>query len=114
MKTTKIALIATIITVLIICSCAYALPASAESTHEFYPLLTVVTGWETVGDLTLIFCTDKEGKVWTFYDDETYWRIGDLCNLLMWNLSEIEEEDEIIEVYYEGHLDTLAMIEWFK
>lgn len=112
MKTMKIALIATLITALIICSCACALPACAEDRGEFYPLLTVVVGWENIGeDLTLVTCMDREGNLWSFYSDPAEWKIGDLANLLMWNLQEIEEADEVIEVYYEGRAD---LREWFN
>lgn len=109
MKQTKLIIAATIITIIIMLSCAYALPAVAEvgNRGEFYPRLTVVVEKEQIADtgLWVIYCQDKNGNVWGFYDDEGEWNIGDIANLLMWNMSEREEEDEIIEVYWEGYTE---------
>ena len=83
--------------------------AMAEDRGEFYPLLAVVTAWNRVGDtdIRVITCTDRHGNNWEFYDDEDFWNIGDVCNLLMWNMGELEEADEIVEVYYETTLTAL-------
>ena len=106
--TMKQIIIATIITCIIIIGCSTMLPACAEDRGEFYPKLTVVVGCEQIApDLWIIDCMDKTGNVWNFYEDEEPWEEGDLANLLMWNMGEAEEEDEVIEVYYEGHLDNL-------
>ena len=109
MKQTKIIIIATIVTIIIMLSCAYAMPAVAEvgDRGEFYPRLTVVVETEQIADSGwwIVYCQDKDGNVWAFYDDEGTWDIGDIANLLMWNLSEHEEEDEIIEVYWEGYTE---------
>jgi hypothetical protein len=32
----------------------------------------------------------------------------------MWNMGEAEEDDEIIEVYYEGEMDTMQMVQWLS
>ena len=104
MKEIKIIAIATIVTICLIVSCAFA-TAEAEDRGEFYPKLSIVTEIETIGELKLISCTDKDGMVWSFYDDENYWEMGDIANLLMWNLSENEEADEVVEVYKEGHTE---------
>lgn len=115
MKTLKIALIATILTVALIALCGVA-TATAETADrgEFYPLLTIVTAWENVDEETaLITCMDREGNLWSFYADLNEWKIGDLANLLMWNLGENLEDHEVIETYYEGHADLTAMREWF-
>ena len=105
MKTTKIIITATIITVALIVLCGIA-TATAEvgDRGEFYPLLTVVTGYEQLGDTDIwtIDCTDRFGRVWSFYGEKEDAHIGYIYNLLMWNLGETEEEDEVIEVYYEG------------
>lgn len=116
MKTTKIITIATIITIAIIALFGVA-TASAEAGNrgEFYPKMSVVTGIEQIGDTNLFTVTviDKDGHEWSFFDDEGEWQIGDIANLLMWNLSnEREEEDEIVEVYYEGTMDEEAMGAW--
>ena len=116
MKTTKIITIATIITIALIALFGIA-TASAEAADrgEFYPKMSVVTGIDQIGDTNLFTVTviDKDGHEWSFFDDEGEWQIGDIANLLMWNLSnEREEEDEIVETYYEGTMDEEAMGAW--
>ena len=117
MKTTKIITIATAITIAIITLCGIA-TANAEvgDRGEFYPLLTVVTGYERIGDtdMWIIDCTDKDGRVWSFYGEEEDAHIGIMFNLLMWNMGEAEEDDEVIEVYYEGRMDTMQMVQWLN
>ena len=109
MKTTKIIVIATIITIALIALCGIA-TATAEvcDRGEYYPLLTVVTGYEQIGDtdLWLIDCTDHFGRVWSFYGEAEDAHIGYVYNLLMWNTG---EADEIIEVYPEGRITTAEM-----
>lgn len=119
MKQTKVIIIATIVTIIIIMSCACALPAGAEAADrgEFYPKLTVVVETELViPGLWAITCEDREGNLWAFYDDEGTWSVGDIANLLMWNMGEREENDEVIEVYWEGYTesaeDFFHVIEW--
>lgn len=110
MKTAKICIIATIITAIIICSCAYAMPAKAEAGRpEFYPKLTVVFNIEKVGNLWIVYCIDKTQNIWSFYDDESTWETGDIANILMWATGENEEEDEVIEVYWEGHTENINL-----
>jgi hypothetical protein len=116
-NTIKTIIIATAITIAIMISTACALPAYAEvgDRGEFYPRLAVVTSYERIGesDLWVITCTDKDGNEWAFYGEEEDAHIGNLFNLLMWNMSnEHEEEDEIVEVYYEGRMSENAMVEW--
>ena len=90
---------AIIITIITLCAIATA-TATAEvgDRGEFYPRLTVVVEKEQITDtgLWVIYCQDKDGEVWAFYDD---------ANLLMWNVGEYEEENEIIEVYWEGYTE---------
>ena len=118
MKSTKIVIIATIITAIIMVSTAFAMPASAEvgDRGEFYPRLAVVTSYERIGDtdLWVIVCTDKDGEEWAFYGEREDAHIGNVYNLLMWNMGEAEEEDEIIEVYYEGRMDDHALMAWLS
>lgn len=104
MKTMKIATIATIITIIIITLCGVA-TANAEDRGEYYPKLTTVISVEEIGNIHLITCEDGEGNRWEFFDDENFWKVGDFANLLMWNMGETEEDDEIVEVYYEGHIE---------
>lgn len=108
-KQIRIIIIATVITCALMISCAFAVPAHAEDRGEFYPKLTVVFEIEKVGDLWVVYCVDKIQNVWSFYDDEGTWAKGDIANLLMWNIGENEEEDEIIEVYWEGYTENLEM-----
>ena len=112
MKQTKVIVAVTITTIVIMLSCACAIPATAEvgDRGEFYPRLTIVIEKEQIADedLWVIYCQDKDGNVWAFYDDEGEWDVGDIANLLMWNVGEHEEEDEIIEVYWEGYTENPA------
>ena len=102
MKTAKIAAIATAVTIVIIALCG---AATAETRPEYYPKLAVVVELEKVGELHVVTCQDMAGNRWEFFDDEGFWKVGDLANLLMWATGEIEEDDEIVEVYWEGHID---------
>ena len=102
MKTTKIIIIATIITIAVIALCG---AATATAEDGYFPLLTAVVGTEKVGDLYLITCKDKQGDLWSFFDEEEEaWHEGDLCNLLMKNTGDAEEDAEVVEAYHEGHL----------
>ena len=108
-KQIRATIIATITTIVIILSCAFALPVYAEVSDrdEFYPRLAVVVEKEQIKNngWWIIYCQDKEGIVWAFYDDEGDWDVGDVANLLMWNMSEREEEHEIVDVYWEGYTE---------
>lgn len=112
MKQTKVIIAATIATVIIMLSCAYAIPATAEVCDHggLYPRLTIVVEKEQMADsgLWVIYCQDRDGNVWAFYDDEGEWNVGDIANLLMLSVNEHEEEDEIIEVYWEGYTENPA------
>ena len=114
----KIIAIATTITVAIIFACACAIPASAEAGDrgEFYPRLAVVTAYENIEgtDEWIITCTDKDGEEWAFYGEEEDAHIGTMFNLLMWNMHEEEEQDEVIEMYYEGEMTPVEMAHWMN
>lgn len=112
MKEIKTVAIATIITICLLISCSCIIPAQAENRPEFYPKLTVVFETEKLGNLWVVHCIDKSQNVWSFYDDEGTWAEGDIANLLMWSLNEIEEEDEVIEVYWEGYTENIT--EWLQ
>ena len=105
MKTMKIAIIAAIITAIIIVSCSFAMADSYYG--EFYPRLTIVIDIVELDGLRYIACQDKEGNIWGFYDDNGEWEEGDIANLLMWNMGECEEDDEIIEIYWEGYAESI-------
>ena len=103
----------------IICTCILAIFAcfpveaereaaqeKAELEHgKLYPKLTVVVESIKIDDLWLVSCRDREDNVWAFWDDEGKWDYGDIANLLMWGL----EEDEIIEVYWEGYTENISL-----
>ena len=117
MKTTKTITIATIITIVIILACSFALPACAEvgDRGEFYPKLTMVVGYQHVSaDIWVIECMDKDGNIWSFYGEEEDAHIGTMFNLLMWNMGDAEEDDELIEAYYEGRLDEFQIAKWME
>lgn len=107
--------IAIIITIIALCAIATA-TAEVGDRGEFYPRLAVVTSFEQIGssDLWLIVCTDKDGEQWMFYGEEEDAHIGYIFNLLMWNMGEAEENDEIVEVYYEGCMNKQALAAWLK
>ena len=114
-NTIKTIIIATIITVVIMISTAFALPASAE--RGFYAKEAIVVEWEQIGEtnLRVITVEDEEGNLWGFYDDEDFYKIGDVVILRMCDLfDEIEEDDEVTDVMLIERLDSDGMIDWFK
>ena len=126
-KQIRACIIATIITVLLMISCAgYVSACAAERSAEaeapeydhglHYPRLSVVVEKRYVGDLCIIICKDRQHNLWAFYDDEGTWDIGDIANLMLWDMGENEEEQEIIEVYWEGYTENIdaffQTVEW--
>lgn len=114
MKEIKTATIATIITIMILISCACAMPAYAER-PEFYPLLTIVVSTDNTGETYCVNCRDKEGNIWSFYEypeDGEKWARGDIANLLMMTIDDIHENDQIVEVYWEGYTENVT--EWLQ
>lgn len=97
---------AIIITIIILCAIV-TVTAEVGDRGEFYPRLTVVIKKEQNIDtgLWVIYCQDRDGNMWAFYDDEGVWSVGDIANLLMWNVGKNEKEDEIIEAYWEGYTE---------
>ena len=113
MKTFKTAMIATIITVALILTCGIAM-AHAES--DFYAKNALVTGFESLEDsgLWIITVVDENGEQWDFLDDESFYRVGDVVVLRMMDLSnEHDEADEICDVMFIKHLNTIEMMQWF-
>ena len=100
--------LAVMVVVMVICGCACAQAGELER-GEFYPKLTVVFEIETIGGLQVVHCEDNSQNQWSFFDDENYYKVGDIVNLLMWNMGEREENDEIVEAYKEGHTNNLEM-----
>lgn len=119
MKEIKVITIIVIITIAIMLSCAYAIPVSAEqSKGELYPCLTIVVEKEQEQDsgLWVITCMDKDGMLWEFYDTIGDWEIGDIANLLMWNIGENETDSQILKVEWEGYTENpklfFHLMEW--
>ena len=80
---------------------------SAYAEGEMYSHLTIVVDKEqTDENMWLIYCEDKSGDIWAFYADEDEWEPGDICNLL---IKCTEEDEEIIEVYWEGYIENLDL-----
>ena len=99
MKTTKIAIIATIATIIIIALCGIAMA-------DAYTKIAVVTVMEKIGEdlpLWVVTATDENGQEWDFFADEEdeHYHIGDLLNLTMMDMSgEHDETDEVIDVEF--------------
>ena len=96
-----------IITLLLICVILfiniYSINAEEQNPKypEFYPRMTIVIA---VYNNTVV-CLDKECHLWAFYNDNYIWTTGDICNMLIWNLSYNIREHPIVAVYKEGHSD---------
>lgn len=99
----KIIIIATIVTIVIIVSCAFALPVKAERS-QVYTLDTVIVGIELERDCIKLECLDENGDVWEFYDEDE-WHIGDIAILRLFAFDEDYTHDEILDVEYCGSLE---------
>lgn len=93
MKEIKIIAIATLITALIIFSCAYAMPACAEN-NEVAEIFAVIIDFNYTEDS--VDCLDEQGNIWTFYDIDD-WIVGDKVMLTVWTCT-----DEILDIEYLG------------
>lgn len=107
MKNMKIAIVATIITCIIIVSCSFTVIATAE-TYNCYACLTVITDTQQIeNNLWVVSCQDKDGNCWKFFDDNYSWAKGDIANLLMYCYDEDITHNEIIDVYWEGYTENI-------
>ena len=103
MKEFKAAIIAAIITCIILYSCAFALPANAEAEPESYKLMGVVVNVSCPFPGTEeVLVMDANGEVAGFYADPDDFHEGDVLVLTFIDLHEIEEEDELADVEYIG------------
>lgn len=114
MKQFRIAIIATIITSLILVSCALAMPAQAEAapitSEDYYGKLVAVTNSTQLEISTwVVRCKDKDGNYWHLLNDTGDLHCGDILTLLMFRLNDNKEDDECMEYMYEGHTDNLEM-----
>lgn len=84
--------------------------------NKMYTRLTVIVDTEQTDTEWLVYCQDKQGNIWAFYDDTDEWKQGDICNLLMIRIDEQEEHDEIIDVCWEGYIESIesffSLIGW--
>ena len=101
MKTTKVAIIATIITVIIMISCAYAMSAYAEDLAPVYGRFAIIIELDPAEDA--VICMDTQGNLWSFFEIDT-WEVGDLCTITFWNNSANIADHEILDVMFEGHM----------
>lgn len=126
MKKTRIIIIITIITCLIIFY-FYIPSVNAEvkteidtvkntitKNNKFFPKLTIVINKLQINPETwAISCLDRQGDEWIFYCDDNTWECGDIVNLLMWT---VDEELQIYDVYWEGYTEDinifLYLTEW--
>lgn len=119
MKNQTRTLITMTIIFIIIFSCfSFTSVFAEEHSHdEFFPRLTIVINNEQIEntDLWIVFCQDKEGNIWSFFSDNDNWVRGDIANLLMCYVDG-QEEDEVIEVYWEGYSEDIetffSLEEW--
>lgn len=86
--------------------------AESDDYERFYPKLAIVTEYERVenSDVWIIYVTDSNGQVWSFYGEEEDAHIGAMFNILMYRVDDNEEHDEIIELYYIGDLSIDSII----
>ena len=111
----KLIAIATIITVAIMLSVAYAMPACAEEDDEFYTLVCAIIELDYTEDT--VSCLDQAGNVWQFYGVEeregelvTFrYHIGDVVVLTIWTPT-----DEIVAVDCIDHLDAVPLARWIR
>ena len=113
MKNLKIATIATILTALIIALCGITMTATAENL-DTYTVTAVVTAWETIGEttLTVVTVTDENGNLWDFFDDEEFYRVGDMVTVTLWKTGSHEEADEVMDVEKIDHLEWFDLFNW--
>ena len=109
MKNLKTAIIATIVTALIIVSCAHAVPANAED-ENVYQFPAIVTGIDFVKDVVTI--VDDHGEEWEFYGAEE-WSVGNLVWVIVYSYgTETLEDDEIIDIEFQGVCDYQFLYWW--
>ena len=104
MENAKIASVAAIITICIIVLCGLATATAETLPEDSYTLITVVINCEPIDDsLYIVDCITDDGNVWSFYDDIEEWHKGDIAILTMRRISEVQEEDEVIDAEWFGY-----------
>lgn len=113
MKTLKTAVIATIITCLLILGCAYATAETDPNLSDFYPTTAIVVGVDY--ELDKVSCVTFKGETYEFYGCYD-WDVGDVCALYMWDCGTAldKTDDEIIDVEYSGRFTLPMVAEWLE
>ena len=98
---------------IILTAIAILTAVSAIADEDIYNVEGVVTAWEQIGDTSLcsVTVTDSTGNLWAFYDDEGFYRVGDLVILRMMDMVG-DEEDEVLDVLFIEHLDFIGTMNW--
>jgi hypothetical protein len=98
---------------IILTAIAILTAVSAIADEGVYNVEGVVTAWEQIGDTSLcsVTVTDSNGNLWAFYDDEGFYRVGDLVILRMMDMVG-DEEDEVLDVLFIEHLDFIGTMNW--
>lgn len=107
MKSNKIIIIATLITIITIMLCGTVMTAQAEDSETF-ELLGVVTAWQDHEDRTEYTVTVEDGTLLAFYADKGDFRIGDMVYLTVWD----EIQQEVMDVEWIATLEWDEMFRW--
>lgn len=93
-------IIAVIITIIIILTACYGIATAENLCENLYRLPAVVIDCVKAeeSNFYLISCITDDGMIWTFFDSEDYWMIGDMIDLLILEGTRGETDSEIIGV----------------
>lgn len=114
MKGLKLIVVATLITIILLFSCALALTARAEESPYYdtiYPKLAIIT---KVTEKAVYFRDRDKITVKYYIDpyDEDRLDVGDICTLLMYNSSINPKQHQIVYIRWEGY--TSNVTKWIK
>lgn len=110
-----IALLISICFILIFINTAFAIEIP-KGNESIYPKLTIIFQIEKNNDFWIIYCLDTSQNIWSFYDEEEVWHIGDIVNLLLLHNTQLQE-DQVIAAYAEEYNNLkffLQIIQWCK
>ena len=99
MKPSSTILIIVILIISIIVGVANTiLPNDTENTKQYTKSdVIVIESTQIENNLWEVTCEDKEGYIWSFFDDGTLME-GDIIMLIMQSIDDTPENDEIIEI----------------
>lgn len=99
MKKLVVSFICVILTIMLI-ACA---TCEAETTHQLYPMTTVVVEVDRASDI--VTCRDFNGNLWQFEGCED-WCENDVASMIMDDMGTPKIfDDEIISVRYDGWIE---------